>query len=106
MLTGILCTNKKNEDYGDDDDETMLNDIEGAIISGGSYSFVPLQGKIFVQIVNVLSAVAIERLKRNACHVAKANMFDRFSVFLQRRPIFRVLLIGYFTLLHVLLFLF
>jgi len=91
-------TNKKNEDYGDDDDETMLNDIEGAIISGGSYSFVPLQGKF-------KSLTFCPPLQSSGCLQA-ANMFDRFSVFLQRRPIFRVLLIGYFTLLHVLLFLF
>ena len=91
-------TNKKNEDYGDDDDETMLNDIEGAIISGGSYSFVPLQGKF-------KSFTFCPPLQSSGCLQA-ANMFDRFSVFLQRRPTLRVLLIGYFALLHVLLFLF
>lgn len=91
-------TNKKNEDYGDDDDETMLNDIEGAIISGGSYSFVPLQGKF-------KSLTFCPPLQSSGCLQA-ANMFDRFSVFLQRRPTLRVLLIGYFALLHVLLFLF
>ena len=91
-------TNKKNEDYGDDDDETMLNDIEGAIISGGSYSFVPLQGKF-------KSLTFCPPLQSSGCLQA-ANMFDRFSVFLQRRPTLRVLLIGYFALLHVILFLF
>jgi chromosome segregation ATPase len=91
-------TNKKNEDYGGDDDETMLNDIEGAIISGGSYSFVPLQGKF-------KSLTFCPPLQSSGCLQA-ANMFDRFSVFLQRRPTLRVLLIGYFALLHVLLFLF
>jgi len=88
-------TNKKNEDYGDDDDETMLNDIEGAIISGGSYSFVPLQGKF-------KSLTFCPPLQSSGCLQA-ANMFDRFSVFLQRRPTLRVLLIGYCALLHVLL---
>ena len=91
-------TNKKNEDYGDDDNEMMLNDIEGAIISGGSYSFVPLQGKF-------KALTFCPPLQSKSCLQA-ANMFDRFSVFLQRRPIFRVLLIGYFALLHVMLLLF
>ena len=45
----------------------MLNDIEGAIISGGSYSFVPLQGKF--GIVNALSAAAIERVLASGEHV-------------------------------------
>lgn len=79
-------TNKKNEDFAE-------TDIEGAVLTGGSYAFVPLQG-------HLKSATNIPALQHPAALEIASN-FDRASVYLQRRPFVRLALSVYIFILHL-----
>ena len=79
-------TNKKNEDFAE-------TDIEGAVLTGGSYAFVPLQG-------HLKSATNIPALQHPAALEIASN-FDRASVYLQRRPLVRLALSFYIFILHL-----
>ena len=84
-------TNKKNEDFSE-------TDIEGAVLTGGSYAFVPLQG-------HLKSAASAPALQHPIALEIAAN-FDRASVYLQRRPFMRLGLTMYLILLHLWIILF
>ena len=79
-------TNKKNEDFAD-------TDIEGAVLTGGSYAFVPLQG-------HLKSATNVPVLQHPVA-LNIATHFDRASVYLQRRPFMRLGLALYVLLMHL-----
>jgi chromosome segregation ATPase len=81
-------TNKKNEDFAE-------TDIEGAVLTGGSYSFVPLQGQ--------LKAATNVPALQHPIALEVASNFDRASVYLQRRPLHRLALAVYILILHLLL---
>lgn len=79
-------TNKKNEDFSE-------TDIEGAVLTGGSYAFVPLQG-------HLKSATSAPVLQHPVALQIAAN-FDRASVYLQRRPIVRLALSVWVIFVHL-----